>query len=166
MPENHTLRRKLLKLVTTVPIPKCGYFDASLHARIDLSDEATVRVAEISMSFRREFSQKIEPGCAAASLKVYSLLQSSIGFPILRGLGGEAEVLLARFWHLLEKQGRGQAGALLLNGHANVAFIRNQKGELRMVSARWNAAERGWILGALPITDQFGWLANCQIIAL
>lgn len=64
--------------------------------------------------------------------------------PFMTEWGGElesakVETTLGQMFFLLEKQGKGEPGALLLNtGYLNIFYIRDTNGVLRTVGVSWH----------------------------
>lgn len=84
---------------------------------------------------------------------------------IIPELGGEAraETTLTELWDLLIRQANGEDGVLLINGNANIFYIRDVKGVLRSVSVMWcNVA---WYVRASSVGDLRGWDVGARIFS-
>ena len=54
---------------------------------------------------------------------------------------------------------------MLLNGYANIFYIRDQKGILRAVVAYWDAGDGGWRVGAHSVGYASGWDAGGGVVS-
>ena len=116
-------------------------------------------------AFKRLFLNKVEANVPAAKLSVHCLEEDSLDSPILAELGDKAEIFLAYFFQLLEKQSKGQAGRLLTNGYANIAYIRDAEGILWAVDASWDVGDRYWSVDASSVGSPGGWFRGYQVIS-
>ena len=66
---------------------------------------------------------------------------------------------------LMRRQGRGQKGFLLVNGYANIFYIRDTTGTLWAVFCYWYSAREYWVVEAYPVTNPDGWAAGRQVIS-
>jgi hypothetical protein len=75
-------------------------------------------------------------------------------------LGGEAKVetTLTELWDMLKKQPKGEDGDLLINGYANIFYIKDAEGVLRAVLVHWFAA--GWFVSADSVELSLEWSAG------
>lgn len=156
--------KKLLQLMTTTPVAVIDSFRAADHFKID-TKKATVRIAWLGDNFKANFIGLSEGACEAVDIKTHKLLKSSLDTPIITELGDRAEITLGQLFALLQKQGNGGAGALLVNGHVNIAYIRDVDGNLWAVDACWSADDGGWCVGAYSVGDQSGWSAGRQVLS-
>lgn len=155
--------KKVLSLVTTVETTTTTRFVAAEKFRIGETDG--VEVGWLGDNFKSNFLDKVEEGVAAATLRIHKLEQASLDAPILEELGDTAETTLAEMWELLKKQGNGQEGTLLVNGYANIFYIRDANNELWAVNAYWLADDGSWLVGAHSITDPLRWRAGIQAVS-
>jgi hypothetical protein len=79
-------------------------------------------------------------------------------------LGETARTKLAQFWEQMKKQGQGQKGALLVNGHANIAYIDDENGTLWAVDAHWLSSS-GWFVEADSVAGPGWWDAGHQVVS-
>ncbi len=128
------------------------------------SPGAEVKIAYLSSNFQSWFLDKIEEPRGETTLSYHKLIQASLDGPILAELGEKVEVTISAFYSLLEKQGRGgAAGPLLVNGYANIFYVRDAKGVLRAVSAYGYGV--GWLVGASFVLDPGGWGAGHRVFS-
>lgn len=94
---------------------------------------------------------KIEESFNEHMLHFGSFIQPPFDSLIVKYLGGEArvETTLSDVWYLLKMQASGEHGFLLTNGDANIFYVRDIRGLLRVVGIRWGAG--GWSVGAKPL---------------
>lgn len=161
--------KKLLELLSTVSVGAIARFVAADKFVMDITGD--VRIACLGENFKRDFLGKVEGPCEAAKLNIHKLrvaardLSKDSEPGIIPELGGREEITLGQFYAQLAKQGRGQKGKLLVNGYANVAYVRDVNGVLRAVSAYWRARNGGWGVGSLPVGDPYRWGAGLQVLS-
>ena len=156
--------RRVLTFVATFRHAAGGRFVAAENFREgETTDE--VKIAWIGDNFKTNFLGKIEEGVTAEELKIHKLDQDSLDAPIIAELGDAAETLLADLWELLKKQPKGEGGKLLVNGYANIAYIRDMNGVLWAVNARWHAVHGGWRVEAYSVSYPDGWRAAHQVVS-
>ena len=97
------------------------------------------RISEIKKSGRRIyagsnfeewfFDKTVEP-IGETHLRYGKLLRAEVDRPIIAELGGEvkAETSLAEIFGLMEMQKKGEKGSLLINGYANIFYVRDKIG--------------------------------------
>ncbi|MDO8654953.1 MAG: hypothetical protein Q7R48_00800 [bacterium] len=76
--------------------------------------EAVVQIVS-GKNFEAWFSEKIEEPIAETRLQYADLIEPTTNEQILAELGRRAEITLGQMYALLERQSRGQEGALLVN---------------------------------------------------
>ena len=159
--------KKLLELMTTIPVAACEKFVAQEHFKVDTGRKAKVKIAFLWDNFSTHFLPKTEEGVLAGELKVYKLLRSSLDAPIMTELGEPQSysTTLADLWVLLQKQPNGEEGALLVNGYANIFYIHDTEGTLWAVRAIWNSVSGGWGLDARSVERPGGWLGGRQVVS-
>lgn len=142
-------------------------FEAAKHFIVNTAEDAEVKICGLWGLFEEEFLGKTEAPFVGSVLYRATLTRSSFDGPIIDGLGGtkKAEVALAEFFAMLKRQRSGQVGALLTNGYANIFYIKNKKGVLRTVYARWYAGFGGWYVFANAVTDPRQWRAGFQVFS-
>ena len=116
-------------------------------------------------NFQTWYWNKEEKPLTRSSLRAHTLTRNAKDSDIIRELGGEekAETTLSELYFLLKKQARGQAGALLINGRANLFFIRDASGILRVVSVYWY--DGGWYVYAYVLVDGT-WIEGALVFSL
>jgi hypothetical protein len=154
----------LLEPVTTVEVEGIDEFVASGKFRKGETIDG-VKIWSLGGNFKTNFVGKTEKDIAPATLRIQKLKKASIDTPIRNDIGADnEETALGQFWELLKKQGQGQAGALLVNGWANIFYIRDQNGTLWAVSARWLSG-CGWLVEASSVTFPVEWSAGRQVVS-
>lgn len=156
--------KKILTLVATVKDVAVESFVALDKFREGKTTDG-VRVAWFGDNFKKNFLGKTEKSVAPTTLRIQKLEKNSPDAPILTDLGDTADTFLANLWELLKKQGSGQKGILLVNGYANIFYIRDVHNELWAVHASWDAGNDGWYVGADSVTSPGGWDAGCQVVS-
>ena len=148
----------LLRKLTAVQVKGATRFVAKDH----LTD---TNVGWTGGNFKAHFLDKVEENVGDANVAVQCLEQSSLDAPILAELGERAEIKLAHLFNLLTKQSNGQEGTLLVNGYANIAYIRDAEGTLWAVDAGWDSGSGDWYVEAYSVEDPDRWDAGRQILA-
>jgi hypothetical protein len=156
---------KLLTLVATVPAPAYKTFRAADRFRADTGPAAKVRIGWLGDNFKKHFLPKVEKNTPAANLAIATLAQASLDAPVLKELGTRAETALAHLWHLLSLQPQGQSGPLLVNGCANIFYIKDTSGTLWAVRAGWDADYGDWHVEACSMSSPSGWVAGRRVVS-
>jgi hypothetical protein len=157
--------KKLLEFVTTVNVAALECFTAMDAFKVDTGPKTAVQIAWIGDNFEQNFLRKTEDACEAAELKVHKLLEQSLDPPIITELADNHEITLGQFFSLLQKQGKGEAGPLLVNFYANIAYIRDFNGTLWAVHARWSADRGGWGVVADSVEGPGRWVGGFQVLS-
>ena len=125
--------------------------------------ESKVKVSFLGSNFKSWFLSKIEKPFSGSTLRFGKLRESATDGRIIDKLGGKekAETALGELWGALEKQPNGEKGDLLVNGCANIFYIRDKNGVLRAVRVRWS--DVGWDVDAFSVVDTRRWLVGCQV---
>ena len=156
---------KLLQALGEVAFPGATNFVAKDHFVKDTSDTATVKILDLGSNFTTWFIGKVEAKVAPSTIGYGKLLQWAKGTVILAFLGGEtkAETSLAEIFHLMSLQANGGVSVLLTNGLANIFFVRDVSGVLRVVRVLWSGG--GWYLGAFEASRASGWGDGVQVFS-
>jgi hypothetical protein len=122
-----------------------------------------VRISMVWEEFRKRFFDETAEMPTSVSLRKYKLLRPSPDAPIIEALGGESavETSVASVFAMMERQPLGQAGALQVNGYANIFYVRDKDGVLCAVRVGWDG--EGWIIDAIPVNDPLAWNGQHQI---
>ena len=130
---------------------------------VNTREGARVKIAYLTTKFQKYFLGKVERRNSSTTLRYYELMNPSTGNTILLDLGSEekAETTLAEMYYLMSKQARGEEGTLLPNSYANIFYIRDISGDLRVASCRWDG--EGWYLDARPVSDSWVWDKGRQV---
>jgi hypothetical protein len=75
----------------------------------------------------------------------------------------EIETTPANLFALLEMQGKGEDGALLTNGFANIFYLRDVHGTLRSIHLMWSSD--GWLLYCYPPERPHRWSDGYQVFS-
>ena len=112
---------------------------------------------------------KSQEDVPAAEIAVNTLLLSKHDPEIMVALGPQSQsrrfIKLGQFYQLIEAQGHGQEGPLLVNGYANIAYILDENGAPWAVRALWRPVFGDWIVDVVSVADLFEWSAGCQVLS-
>ncbi len=156
--------KKLLELVTTTSVAAIESFKSADNFKVDTKKAAT-RIYYLGDNFKKHFGRKEEGASEATEIKVHKLLEGSLDAPIITELADKCEITLGQFFSLLSKQGKGESGPLLTNGWANIAYIRDDEGNLWAVDACWYAAYGGWYVEARSVEYPRRWDDGYQVLS-
>lgn len=151
----------ILKHVRFVAVPAIGRFVARDHL-------SAVNIGWTGENFKKFFLNEVEKDVLAGEgeIVISKLQKPSLDVLILKELGDRAETSLAQFFALIKKQARGQSGGLLVNGYANIAYIRSKKdNKLWAVNAYWYDFSRRWDVEAYSVEVPDGWCAGDQVLS-
>jgi len=134
-----------------------------------VADKTSIKEANIGWTgsnFDRFFLDKVEEDIGDATIAIHRLEKSSVDAPIRKELGeNREETKLVHLFDLIRKQSEGQQGHLLVNGYANVAYIRGKDGNLRVVNARWYSNDRYWSVDASSVENPREWLHGDHVLS-
>lgn len=118
-------------------------------------------------NFEQWFLDKVEEPIDQQELRYGKLEKNSVNGPIIKELGGEvkAETTLSEMFSCFKKQPKGEDGVLLTNGYANIFYIRDASGVLRVVLAYWDAAAASWVFDADSVGYPNVWRAGYRIFS-
>lgn len=124
-----------------------------------------VKIYGWGSNFEEWFRGKTEPAAPAVTLSVHPLTEDAYDSDIVAKLGGEdaAEATLGDFWREIESQANGEAGKILVDGKANIAYIRDKNNVLRAVRAYWSSV--GWSFYALEFPLPYRWRAGGRVLS-
>ncbi len=165
-------------LVGTTKVQPVKRFVASDFFKVSTKKNGLVKIYYIGDSFKAWFLDKIEDrqsveNCLAPGeglyrtpgrsngdgvyLRYQTLKQSFSSVGIINRLGGEdkAQTDLAEIAACLNKQPNGENGALLVNNHANIFYVRDVNAVLRTV--RVGCFGGHWDVHAYPIEHPYEW---------
>jgi len=148
----------LLRQLTTVSVVGTEKFVATEHL-------AQANIGWMSENFREFFSGTVEEGVKNATIAVHNLARASLDAPIMAGLGDRVEIHLCQFFALIAKQSKGEAGPLLVNGYANIAYIKGNDGNFWAVDARWDSVYGCWRVDAGSVGDPCEWSAGSRVLS-
>lgn len=155
-----------LKFLGSIVVPaRIGQFVARDHFIVNTSKKAKMKISYFGDRFSDKFLGKIEEPIAESTLYYGKLLRKLVDTPIINELGGEAnaETTLSEMFGCMESQPSGEDGALLINGYANIFYIRDHNGVLWEVDCYW--FDGGWCVGADSIEDTYEWDIDNQIFS-
>jgi len=153
----------LLELVGTVDIAQTGKFIASDKFVVNTGDKATLKIAYVSDQFKEWFLDKTEEPADGSQLARYKLVEPSTILDMVGALGDKANTTLAQVFYLMEQQGRGEEGVLLVDGYANIFIVPDINGVLRAVFV--HLSSDGWDVYALLVEDPFRWRIGDQVFS-
>lgn len=117
-------------------------------------------------NFKVNFLDKVEENVPDAVLAIHRLEKRSLDAQIRKELGQEREeITLTHFFGLLKQQSKGEKGHLLVNGYANIAYIRGTDDNLWAVYADWYSGRRGWDVRADSVEDPWEWNDGYQVVS-
>ena len=157
---------RLLKFVKSIELPAIGEFSPKDYFKVIPQEDrgtADVIIGYIHPNLQSLlYSAGIEPAKNAETLRIRCLLVPSVDGPILANLGKKAKTTFGRMWQMMEKQGRGQEGDLLVNGCANIFYI---EGTAWAVFCYWLASGGDWDVGADPVTYPGRWSDGRHVVS-
>ena len=161
-PKNPSL---LIPVGTAMVTATTTLFVASDRFVVNTEKNAPVKISYLGDNFMDWFLGKEEQPFGGSTLNYGRLSRSSLDGPIIAKLGGEAkaETTLTELFSLMEMQKNGESGPLLINGYANIFYIRDVNGVLRAVSAYWNSD--GWRVAAHSIAGPHWWGGGDQVFS-
>lgn len=156
----------LLDFISTVTVSaRTENFIVRNYFIIDTSKKAKVRISGLGKNFKSNFLDKVENPIGKSTLHYYRIKKRSRSTPIINELGGEdkSETALSEMFSLMEEQGNGQSGSLLIDGSANIFFICDCAGVLWAVDCSW--VDDGWNVDASYLEDGRPWRDDCQVFS-
>lgn len=148
----------LLRKIVTVSVPGMEKFVAEDHLK-------DANIAWRGSNFDKLFLRKVEKNIGELTVAVYCLEKDSLDAPILTQLGDYAEINLAHFFSLIEKQSKGESGPLLVKGYANIAYIRGIDNNRWVVCACWRSARGCWFVGAYSVGGPDRWWVGGRVLS-
>lgn len=139
----------LLEFVRTISVPATNApFKVSELFVVDTSDSARVKFRSVDSTFLTWFGKMMVKTYGGSELRCQSLTRSAFDTEIIEALGGcgKCGTTLAELWWMLEQQASGQKGDLLTDGCANIFYIYDRSGALRVVYVFWLGS--GWYVRA------------------
>jgi len=163
----------ILELVSTIVVnATTGKLVAKDRFVINTKRNAPVKISYLGDNLKAWFlngDSKTEDPISEQTLRYHKLRQSSVDGPIITELGGEAkaETTLSEMFSLMEKQKHGEDGVLLNNGWANIFYIKDDAGVLRVVSVRRDVDGwvDGWYVHAYSVEGPGGWRGGSQVFS-
>ena len=134
----------------------------------DVSDEAVVKISHLGYTgynFQKWFLNQTIKSRAGYSLTSYKLGHTSLGQPILDGLGGVNKVKtdLAAVSYLMSLQPQGQKGILLIDGRVNMFYCIDVNGILRAVYVYWYGG--GWGVDTYSVEGLDPWGGGSRVFS-
>lgn len=154
-----------LRFVGEMVFPGVVKFIARDNFVLNTHTGAKVKISYFGDNFKNWFLSKIEADIPTSTLVYGELAKNSLDEPIIQSLGGEekAETSLAEVFHLMSLQSAGEYGALLTNGYANIFYVRDAGGTLRVVVVYWNGD--GWGVNADSTSSPGEWYAGRRVFS-
>lgn len=148
----------LLEFTKLVLVPEVPTFSAASHFKVNTSENADVKIAYLWSGFKKSLRFKRESNIPAGSLRIQTLRKSSRDGPIITALGSGHRTYVSDVWALLLRQGKGEEGALRVDGYANIFYIGDGAGNLFAVSVFWHAdVGGGWGVNVEDVSDPGFW---------
>lgn len=106
----------------------------------------------------------VEP-VGETEIRYHKLLMDEVDGPIIAELGGKAraKTTLGEVFALMGQQLNGENGVLLTNGYANIFYIRDVAGVLRVVGVDWRGV--GWDLDAGSVDYPYRWDEGSRVLS-
>ena len=152
------LENKFLKRIARVAVGGAKWFVPKDHIQ-------SANIGRMDDGFRMFFLDKVEENVNGTIIVVHQLEKDSLDVSILAELGDHAQISLAHFFELLEKQSKGESGQLLTNGYAMIAYIIDKDGNTRAVNAIWSDARRYWVVYANLVESPSRWHEGHQVLS-
>lgn len=155
----------MLQFVKIIELPAIGTFKPEDHIKVTPAREcktAKVVVAYVSDNIKALIKGRSEPDEKKAGIRIHKLCKASIDALILAELGENVKMGFNRVFQMLEKQGHGQEGDLLVDGRANIFYI---EGTDWAVFCRWSSDLGGWSFGGDLILRLCTWDAGSQVVS-
>ncbi|OGY43229.1 MAG: hypothetical protein A3B89_01065 [Candidatus Buchananbacteria bacterium RIFCSPHIGHO2_02_FULL_40_13] len=149
---------ELLKRVTTMAVSGTKRFVANEHRK-------ETNVGLTGSNFEKLFLEKVEENVGDAIIAIDRLVRASLNASIRAELGSRAEIKLAHFFEVLKAQSGGEAGVLLVNGYANIAYIRGADKKVWAVDAYWGSDCGFWRVDARSVGGPSGWCAGRRVLS-
>lgn len=129
------------------------------------TENREVKIHRIGDNFKLWFGGKTEKltDVELPSRHHYDLKHDSLDKEILNDLGGadKAEITFAGIYKFMKLQPNGENGALLVDGFANIFYVKDADGVLRAVYVRWVGV--GWFVEGCETDDWSRWGAGCRV---
>ncbi len=124
-----------------------------------------VKFSFIDEKLPRLFS-KSSGQLAASQIATHTLLVARHDPDIMASIPAHSKrfIKLGQFGQLLQAQGQGQEGPLLVNGYANIAYILDDNGAPWAVRADWRG-EYGWLVGVYSVARGLVWYDGDQVLS-
>lgn len=110
---------------------------------------------------------KIREDVSAGELAVHALLQNAYDPDIMAAIQPHSRrfIKLGQFYQLLEAQGHGQEGPLLVNGCANIGYVLDENGAAWAVGAHWHPYDGGWYVDVFSVAYLYVWYAGYRVLS-
>ncbi|MFA5994731.1 MAG: hypothetical protein WC823_07280 [Parcubacteria group bacterium] len=142
----------LLEPLGSIAIPAMtDKFMIRKHFIIDESEKARVRIARFGFNFKEHFlwsEDGADPMRPAATMYCHQVKKPVQSNAIIRNLGADhqMETTLDMMFALMEKQANKENSMLLLNGYANIFFVRDDN--RRVLWTVFGSWKNGWYIDA------------------
>ena len=155
----------LLRPIRTVVLPATDPFITKDFFKEDRDSEAGI--GWLGSDFKRYFLNKTEEAVIETTLRIHQLVKASVDEPIIAELGGTktVETTLSQMYEMIKRQTHGEEGDLLVNGYANIFYIRDASGALWAVYCCWHSGSRCWYVEAASVTHPHKWRADLRVVS-
>lgn len=116
---------ELLRPVVEIVFPGADKFSVTEKFVVNTSETAVVKISYKGYNFTNWFGYRVDEAIGASTLVGQHPTQASVDGPIVKFYGGSitASSSLAEVYHLMSLQPKGEEGALLNTGWANVFYV-------------------------------------------
>lgn len=110
---------------------------------------------------------KIREDVPAGEIAIRTLLQDKHDPDIMAALQPHTVrfIKMGQFYQLIEAQGQGQEGPLLVNGRANIGYVLDENGAPWAVRADWYSDFGDWYVYVDSVAYQYRWNAGNQVLS-
>lgn len=104
---------------------------------------------------------------SVSQLAIHTLLENAYDPDIMAELKPHSSrfIKLSQFYQLIEAQGHGQEGPLLVNGRANIGYVLDENGATWAVDAIWYSFYGGWYVSIYSVASLGEWDAGGQVLS-
>jgi hypothetical protein len=149
-----------LALILCLPILGCNGPAVTVADRLPAAN-----IGPIGLYFNRHFRNiTLRPDAPTTEIETYDLATSALDKQIRKELPANHVISINQFLALIEAQKDGQAGPLLTNGYANIAYIEDENGTVWAVFTHFSVMLGNWFVEAYSVDRPSGWSAGSRVI--
>lgn len=145
--------------------PDIEPFIARDHFIIGDKPSGELKIAFLSQDFRNLFVPKVEGPFMGKNLCGYKIVSNAIVASKLSNFNNPQSIVitLREAFIMLRRQWDGGEGDLLVDGRANIFYIRDINSEVRPVFAFWTV--QGWVFYTIAIIYPIAWYVGHRIFS-